>query len=114
MMTPYVLLHHIAPSFSHRHSPPLQGLRGQIFFNVPHFSYDAELKLEQADAAFREKGTLLIPDPKLKSDIPEGLIQAIVQHKVYVTDREFDQVAEALIKRHPCLQERGSATGYGG
>ncbi|XP_016362900.1 uncharacterized protein LOC107704484 [Sinocyclocheilus anshuiensis] len=84
------------------------------FFNVPRFSYDAELKLEQADAAFREKGTLLIPDPKLKSDILEGLIQAIVQHKVYVTDREFDQVAEALIKRHPCLQERGSATGYGG
>lgn len=84
------------------------------FFNVPRFSYDADLKLEQADAAFREKGTLLIPDPKLKSDILEGLIQAIVQHKVYVTDREFDQVAEALIKRHPCLQERGSATGYGG
>lgn len=84
------------------------------FFYVPRFSYDAELKLEQAHTAFREKGTLLIPDPKLKSDILEGLIQAIVQHKVYVTDREYDQVAEELIKRHPCLQERGSATGYGG
>ncbi|XDV25457.1 hypothetical protein PO909_029373 [Leuciscus waleckii] len=84
------------------------------FFYVPRFSYDAELKLEQAHAAFREKGTLLIPDPKLKSDILDELIQAIVQHKVYVTDREFDQVAEALIKKHPRLQERGSATGYGG
>ncbi|XP_053347058.1 uncharacterized protein LOC128517973 [Clarias gariepinus] len=59
-------------------------------------------------------GTLLIPDPKLRSDILEGLIQEIVKHKVYVLDREFDQVAEALIMRHPCLQEKGSPTGYGG
>ncbi|KAJ8272853.1 hypothetical protein GJAV_G00094180 [Gymnothorax javanicus] len=83
-------------------------------FCVPRFSYDAELKLEKAHKACRETGTLLIPDPKQKSDILEGLIQEIVKHKVYVTDREFDQVAEALIVRHPCLQEKGSATGYGG
>uniref|UniRef100_A0A3Q3JTI6 PB1 domain-containing protein n=1 Tax=Monopterus albus TaxID=43700 RepID=A0A3Q3JTI6_MONAL len=83
-------------------------------FCVPHFPYDAELKLQEANKAFKEKGTLLIPDPKLKSDILEVLIQEIVKYKVYVTDREFDQVAEALIMRHPCLQETGSATGYGG
>lgn len=83
-------------------------------FVIPRFSYDAMLKLEQANTAFREKGTLLIPDPKLKSDILEGLIQEVVQHKVYLTDREFDQVAKELIMRHPCLQEKGSDTGYGG
>lgn len=38
-------------------------------FHVPQFSYDAELKLEQGNAAFREKGTSLTPDPKLKSNI---------------------------------------------
>lgn len=83
-------------------------------FVVPHFTFDAELTLEQANTAFKENGTLLIPDPKLKSDILEGLIQEVVKHKVYVTDREFDQAAEALIRKHPCLQEKGSLTGYGG
>lgn len=83
-------------------------------FIVPRFAFDAELKLEQANLAFGEKGTLLIPDPKLKSDILEGLIQEVVHHKVYLTNREFDQAAEALIMRHPCLKEKGSVTGYGG
>ncbi|XP_052473605.1 uncharacterized protein LOC128030159 [Carassius gibelio] len=83
-------------------------------FCIPPFSYDAEFKLEQANSVFRENGTLLIPDIKLKSDILEGLVQKIVQYKVYVTDREFEQVGEALIKKHPCLTERGSDTGYGG
>ncbi|MEQ2186914.1 hypothetical protein GOODEAATRI_033740 [Goodea atripinnis] len=83
-------------------------------FIVPRFSYDAELKLEKAHEALRKNGTLLIPDPKLKSDVLQGLIQEVVKHKVYLTDQEFDQVAKALIMRHPCLEERGSNTGYGG
>lgn len=38
---------------------------------------------------------MLIPDIILKSDILEGL------------DREFEQVAKAIIKRHLCLQTLG-------
>ncbi|KAI2647581.1 E4 SUMO-protein ligase PIAL1 [Labeo rohita] len=49
------------------------------FFHVPQFSFDAELKLEQGNAAYKEKGTCLIPDHKLKSNILEGLIQEIVK-----------------------------------
>lgn len=48
-------------------------------FHVPQFSYDAGLKLEQGNAAYREKGKLLVPDPKLKSNILEGPVQEIVQ-----------------------------------
>lgn len=66
-------------------------------FCVPRFTYDAELKLEKAHGAFKENGTLLIPDPKLKSVILEGLIQEVVKHAVYLTDSRFDQVAEALV-----------------
>ncbi|KAG7474264.1 hypothetical protein JOB18_005382 [Solea senegalensis] len=55
-------------------------------FCVPRFTYDAEIKLEKANKAFRENGMLLIPDPKLKSDILEGLIQEVVKHTVYLTD----------------------------
>lgn len=83
-------------------------------FCVPRFTYDAEIKLEKAHVAFKENGMLLIPDPKLKSDILEGLIQEVVKHTVYLTDSKFDQVAEALILKHPCLKEKGSPTGYGG
>ncbi|KAL7868433.1 hypothetical protein SRHO_G00098170 [Serrasalmus rhombeus] len=83
-------------------------------FCVPKFCYDAELKLDQGNAACREKGTLLTPDPKLKSNILEGLVQEIVQFKVYVTDKEFNAVGEALISKHPCLTEKGSLTGYAG
>ena len=84
-----------------------------LFF-VPRFTYDAEIKLEKAHVAFKENGVLLIPDPKLKSDILEGLIQEVVKHTVYLKDSKFDEVAEALILKHPCLKEKGSPTGYDG
>ncbi len=51
-------------------------------FNVPQLSYDAELKLERGNAAYREYGTLLTPDHKLKSNILQGLVQEIVRYKV--------------------------------
>ncbi|XP_020557693.3 uncharacterized protein LOC110014869 [Oryzias latipes] len=84
------------------------------FFHVPKFSYDAELQLQQAGFTYVQSGTVLIPDPKLKSAILDGLVQEIVQYKVYVSDKEMDQVAHSLIQKHPCLTERGSSTGYGG
>ena len=83
-------------------------------FHVPKFSYDAELKLQQAGLVYIQNGTVLIPDPKLKSAILDGLVQEIVQYKVYVSDKEMEQVAQSLIKKHPCLTEKGSSTGYGG
>ncbi|XP_045898695.1 uncharacterized protein LOC123966596 isoform X2 [Micropterus dolomieu] len=83
-------------------------------FHVPKFSYDAELKLQQASLAYIRNGTVLIPDPKLKSAILDGLVQEIVQYKVYVSDKEMEQVAQSLIKTHPCLTEKGSCSGCGG
>ncbi|XP_074551476.1 uncharacterized protein LOC141808698 isoform X1 [Halichoeres trimaculatus] len=83
-------------------------------FHVPKLSYDAELKLEQGNIAYKETGTLLTPDPKLKSNILEGLVQEIVRYKVYVTNKQFNTVGEALIAKHPCLTEKGSLTGYAG
>lgn len=80
-------------------------------FHVPKFSYDAELKLQQAGLVYIQNGTVLIPDPKLKSAILDGLVQEIVQYKVYVSDKEIEQVAQSLIKKHSRLTERGSSTG---
>ncbi|KAA0701504.1 hypothetical protein E1301_Tti023861 [Triplophysa tibetana] len=38
-------------------------------FTVPRFAYDAELKFDQENAAFKTHGTFLSPDPKLKISI---------------------------------------------
>ena len=83
-------------------------------FTVPDFSYDSELKLEKGNTTFKENGTLLLPDPKLRSNILETLLQESVRYKVYVTDKQFNSVGEALISKHPCLSERGSDSGYAG
>lgn len=83
----------------------------ELFF-VPRFTYDSELKLEKANTAFKLNGMVLIPDPKLRSDILEGLIQEVVKHTVYFKDNKFDEVAEALILKHPCLKETTSPLGY--
>ncbi|KAF3848156.1 hypothetical protein F7725_021184 [Dissostichus mawsoni] len=83
-------------------------------FHVPKFSYDVELKLQQEGLTYVQNGTVLMPEPKLKSAILDGLVQEIVKYKVYVTDKEMEEVAQSLIKTHPCLSEKGSCTGCGG
>ena len=70
-------------------------------FVVPRFSYDAELKLQQANTTFNEDGTLLSPDPKLKYSILDGLAEEIVKYKLYPKDSDFEEVAKALIRKHP-------------
>ena len=59
-----------------------------LFFNIPQFSYETELQLEKANTAFRESGTLLNPDVKLKSAILDGLMETIVKYKkcTYLTE----------------------------
>ncbi|TKS65348.1 putative RNA-directed DNA polymerase from transposon BS [Collichthys lucidus] len=85
-----------------------------VLFQVPRFSYDTELQLDRANAAFKATGTLLNPDTKLKSAILNGLTEMIITYKVYLSDSEFENVAEALILKHPCLKEPGSVSGYSG
>lgn len=83
-------------------------------FHLAKFSYDAELKLQQAGLVYIQNGPVLIQDPKLKSAILDGLVQKIMQYKVCISDNEMEQVAQSLIEKHPCLTEKGSSTGYGG
>lgn len=84
-----------------------------IVFPIPRFSYDAQLQLDRTNAVFGETGALLNPDHKLKSAILDGLAETIVQYKIYHSDKEFSEVAEALVTTDPCLKEPGSVTGYG-
>ncbi|ROI42828.1 hypothetical protein DPX16_7105 [Anabarilius grahami] len=57
---------------------------------------------------------LLIPPPKLRSDILEGMAEEIFRYAAYPSDSQLDQAAEALINAHPCLREKGTRTGHEG
>lgn len=83
-------------------------------FTIPVFSYDAEIQLEKANAEYSANGTSFSLPPKLKSHILERLGDEILKFKAYPTDNDLNDVAEALVKRHPCLWEKGSFNGcYG-
>lgn len=83
-------------------------------FQIPLFSYDVQFQLERANHDFLSNGTLLNVSNKLKSDILQALADEIKKYKVYPSDAELDNVAEALITKYPCLKEQGSVAGYYG
>ncbi|KAL6099179.1 uncharacterized protein ACO6RY_18155 [Pungitius sinensis] len=76
-------------------------------FPVPTFSYDTELQLEKGNAVYSTNKTRLTLSSKTKSDILEKVAEAIFKYKGYPTDADFSDVAEALIRKHPCLSEPG-------
>ncbi|MEQ2314672.1 hypothetical protein AMECASPLE_014601, partial [Ameca splendens] len=98
-------------------SSPSSSLRCEPWpdiFPVPEFVYDVELQLQRANSDFKSNGTLFSPSPKMKSDILECLASQIIKYKAYPTSAECDAVAEALLKKHPCLREQGSVSGFYG
>ncbi|KAK7886000.1 hypothetical protein WMY93_025621 [Mugilogobius chulae] len=83
-------------------------------FVIPTFSYDTELQLEKANEVYKSNMTAFIPSSKTKSDILDRLAEEIFQYKAYPDDFDFSDVAEALVKKHPCLTEPGPYNGaYG-
>ncbi len=85
-------------------------------FPIPKFPYEVELELQKAHEEFLNDGTSLNIDskPKLKSEILKSLAAEVVKYKVYPRIEEYEEVAKALITKHPCLQEKGSVGGFYG
>ncbi|XP_015253622.1 PREDICTED: uncharacterized protein LOC107099862 [Cyprinodon variegatus] len=81
---------------------------------IPKFSVDVEYRLRQANLLHFRDGTHLIPSKELKHDILERLAETIYALKAYPTNSEFEAVATALVRVHPCLKEQGSASGWSG
>ncbi|XP_053351506.1 uncharacterized protein LOC128521020 [Clarias gariepinus] len=83
-------------------------------FPIPQFSYDTELLLEKGNSEYDVHHKMLTLTSRIKTDILNRLAEEIYQYKAYPEDAHFSSVAEALIKRHPCLKEPGSFNGcYG-
>ena len=102
------------PASSTSSSPTARHWSWPSVFTIPYFGYESNLQLEKADAEYSAKGSHLNVPPKLKSNILERLAEEILKYKAYPTDMDLNEVAEALIKKHPCLREQGSFNGcYG-
>lgn len=93
------------PASASDSSPSRQCIWPDVFV-VPPLSYEAELELEKANAQCQMKGTLLSPSPKLKSQILQRLSEEIVKFKVYPSDLELNDVAEALKYKMANLRTR--------
>lgn len=81
---------------------------------IPKFSVDVEYRLRQANLLYLKDGSHLIPSKELKHDILERLAETIYALKAYPTNAEFEAVASALVRAHPCLKEQGSVSGWSG
>ena len=70
------------------------------------------MALQKGNYDFNLSGTLLALTLKVQYDILEGLAEEMIKYKAYPRDDQFEEVAEALVKTHPCLHEKD--TGYCG
>lgn len=83
-------------------------------FQIPNFSYDVEFRLRKANEVYEKQNTTMDVTRDVKSEILEKLAETIYSFKAYPSDSEIEQVAAALVFRHPCLRELGCDTGCKG
>ena len=83
-------------------------LQWPVLFPIPNFDVDVE-----TEVAKRNNHEVNVPLSKAtKGNILKSVCQAIYKYKTYPSDKDFQQVAEQLIKTHPGLKEAGSPLGY--
>lgn len=83
-------------------------------FEIPYFPVDIEYRLRQGNLLYMRDKTYLQVPRDMKHEILEKLAEAIYSFKAYPSDQDFNDVATALIHKHPCLIEPGSANGCNG
>lgn len=83
-------------------------------FIIPTFRHDIAFKLQAGDKTFEEDGSLMVVTKDVKADVLEKLASKIFSYSAYPTCSQLKAVAQALVERHPCLKEPGSAYGYYG
>ena len=83
-------------------------------FEIPKFSVDVEYRLRQGNLLYLRDATYLKMTKELKHDILERLAETMYAFKAYPTKRDFEDVAKALVLKHPCLKESSSCSCYDG
>lgn len=85
-------------------------------FPVARFSSNTEILLQSGNEKFTLSGILFGTKDliSLLPDILGNLAETIFEYTPYPSSAHLSQVAEALVKKHPCLKEPGSFNGcYG-
>lgn len=83
-------------------------------FEIPHFPVDIEYRLRQGNLLYMKDQTYMHAPRDMKHEILEKFAESMYNFKAYPSDDEFNDVASALVKKHPCLIEPGSSTGWNG
>lgn len=74
-------------------------------FQLPKFAFDDELTLRDGNAEFEKNESPLQLSRDQKHNILDKLATTIYGFKAYPSNNEIAMVAEALVKKHPCLKE---------
>ncbi|XP_053303602.1 uncharacterized protein LOC128462296 [Pleuronectes platessa] len=98
---------------SPRSTSSLRSVSWPAQFEVPTFAFDTELVLQAANEVYQKDGTLL-NNPSVKSNILEKLAESIFFYTAYPSQAQREQVAVALIMKHPCLKDPVSFNGLYG
>lgn len=83
-------------------------------FEIPNFPVDVEYRLRQGNLQYMRDQTYLQLSGELKHEILQKLSETIYSYKAYPNKEDFEAVAAALIKKHPCLTQPGSSKGWNG
>lgn len=83
-------------------------------FVVPSFSYEVEYTLKEGSSTFMQEGKTVRLTRDQKHNILDVMAAEIYKHKAYPSTKQIGLAAEALVSKHPCLQETGSERGYEG
>lgn len=88
---------------SNDHSSHSQQTAWPETFEIPTFPVDVEYRLHQANLQYMQDQTYLKVSAELKHEILEKLSETMYSFKAYPDKGHFEEVAAALIKKHPLL-----------
>ncbi|XP_038129287.1 uncharacterized protein LOC119775391 [Cyprinodon tularosa] len=94
-------------------SPERSGRWPDVFI-VPTFSYEVEHVLREGNAAFEKEGKVIRLPRDQKHNILEIMGEEIYRLNAYPSSTQIGKAAEALVRKHPCLKEKNSDTGWEG
>ncbi|XP_056603518.1 uncharacterized protein LOC130420335 [Triplophysa dalaica] len=83
-------------------------------FPIPEFSHDVELTLQEANGRYAKDGSVLVIPKGMKSDILDTLADSMSKISPYPERQHYENVAKALVEKHPSLKEPGSGKGWYG
>lgn len=101
----------ISSNLSSPSSSTVREERWPRVFLIPNFSYDVEFRLRKANEVYEKQNTTIDVTRDIKIEILEKLAETMYSFKAFPSDSEIEQVALALVSRHPCLRELGCDTG---